>query len=979
MGTKPRRLALPPWAGFLLSLVLPGLGQVLQGAVGRGVGIFLTLGGLIGLVFWQRVLLLLVPLAAVWLWSAWDAYRLARGRPTSTVAPFLLGALVVYTLAVRATELQPQRLIHNWPAVRPILRSLVHPDLLAHATEDRIGSVPLQVPCVEPLPEPEGRPTVTPTLRPSVRCAAMGETITVEGRGFFPDFDVEIWWQNPIGDYQRILRDGEPLVVRSDTQGRFQVAIDVPTTAVPLDRLPGPGQTQTHRVEARQHRPYGPLRPTETLTLVLAKIGETIALAFLATVLAVVFALPISLLAARNLMWSHWSTRAVYYLVRTVLNVVRSIETLIWAIVFGVWVGLGPFAGTLALLFHSIAALGKLYSEAIEGIDPGPIEAVRATGATWPQVVVYAVWPQFAPSFLAFTLFRWDINVRMSTVIGLVSNAGLGFLIVQWIRLSRYNAMATSIIAIVLVVAALDYASAALRRRIIEGVPSSGPILRSQVAGTPLATRMWKGLPILVLTAAVTGLPAAVVLRPLESTARWAAGLILAAVVLGAWLRSLHRAIPQRLAGAALILPPVIALLALQVGNGPPPIRAPVLLGAAILGLVGLVTVPGEGLRRRAVPGLLALALLLLFLWSWKTAEVDLEKLFAKAPQGLRIARAFLVPELAVRPTETITVSAVLPVPCGAAEPRSSASGGARVSLTPACGNPGDPLVIRGEGLPPRMDVAVRWVRADGAFLRVKENCCRTDERGVVEVETRIHPLLETHPERGEATPGKVELSWQQPVGGWRPAPAVGIVLDLSLVTLLMALLATTLGSVVAVPFSFLAARNVMGRTPLGLAVYNMTRAVLNLWRSVEPLIQALIFASWVGFGPFAGVLGLGVWNIPNLAKLFSEAIEDIDPGPVEAITSTGATRLQTLAYAVIPQLLPGFLAFVLYQWDISIRMSTVIGFVGGGGLGQQLLAWVGLDEYEKAATALWAIVAMVWGMDYVSARLRERFLGSTR
>ena len=979
MGTTPRRLVLPPWLAGLLSLLVPGAGQILQGAAGRGVGLFLTLAGLAGLVFWQRVPLLLVPVGAVWLWGAWDAYRQGKGRAASTVVPFLLGALVVYTLGARATELRPQRLITNWPAVRPIVRALLRPELLAYPTEDRIGGVPFQVPCVEPLPEPEGRPTITPTLRTNVRCAAMGETITVEGEGFFPDFEVEIWWQNPIGDYQRILREGKPLVVRSDARGHFQVAIEVPTTAVPLDRLPAPGQTQTHRVEARQHRPYGTLQPTETLRLVVAKIGETIALAFLATVLAVLFALPVSLLAARNLMGGHWSTRAMYYLVRTWLNVVRSVETLIWAIIFAVWVGLGPFAGTLALLLHSIAALGKLYSEAVEAIDPGPIEAVRATGASWAQVVVYAVWPQFAPSFLAFTLYRWDINVRMSTVIGLVSNAGLGFLIVQWIRLSRYNAMATSIIAIVLVVAALDYASALFRRRIIEGVPVPAEETIPVAELPPVWRRIWQGVPILLLAALLTGVPAALVLGRLGPMPRTAVALLLVAVVIAGWLRLVRRPVPRALAGGLVALPPVVAWLALQVTSGSPAVQAAAVLASTIAGLAVVALVPVKALRRYWLPGVATLGFLVLFLWSWRVAEVDLAKLVAKAPQGVRTARAFLTPELVVRPTEAVTVSAVLPVPCGVGEPATVSSSGPQIVLSATCGNPGDPLVIRGLGLPPRTDVSVRWVRADGAFLRVKENCCRTDERGNLEVETRIHPLLEIHPELGQTVPGRVEIAWKQAVGGLRAAPAVRVVFDLSLVTLLMALLATTLGSVVAIPVSFLAARNVMGRTVLGRATYQVTRTALNLWRSVEPLIQALIFASWVGFGPFAGVLGLGMWNIPNLAKLFSEAIEEIDTGPVEAVTATGATRLQTLVYAIVPQLIPGFLAFILYQWDISIRMSTVIGFVGGGGLGQQFLAWVGLDEYGKAATALWAIVAMVWGMDYVSARVRERVIAGAR
>jgi len=477
-ASEHRRL--PKWPP-LLSLILPGLGQMVQGQRSRGVGLLATVLALGGLILWQKVPLLLVPLGAVWLWGVWDAVQSARNRPSGTVAPFLLGAFIVYALAVRATEINPGRLVSGWPTVRPIVRALVRPELLEYPKESHIGYLPFQVPCVEPLPPPQGQASAQPRLETDVPCAALGETITLEGEGFLPGLDVEIWWQNPIGDYQRVLKDGVPLVVPADGEGRFRVTVQVPVNSVPLDRRPGPGETQTHRIEARQYRTYGSLQPTETLRLVLEKIGETIALAFIATVLATLFALPVSFLAARNLMGGHPVGLAVYYVVRTVLNIVRSIETLMWAIIFAVWVGLGPFDGTLALLLHSIAALGKLYSEAIEGIDPGPIEAVRATGANWTQTVVYAVLPQFLPSFLAFTLYRWDINLRMSTVIGLVSNAGLGFLIIQWIRLSRYNSMATAIIAIVLVVALLDYASAALRERIIAGgtgVPRRGVLWR---------------------------------------------------------------------------------------------------------------------------------------------------------------------------------------------------------------------------------------------------------------------------------------------------------------------------------------------------------------------------------------------------------------------------------------------------------------------------------------------------------------------
>ena len=158
---------------------------------------------------------------------------------------------------------------------------------------------------------------------------------------------------------------------------------------------------------------------------------------------------------------------AIYTLARAIFNSLRSIEPLIMAIVFVVWVGLGPFAGVMALTLHTIAALGKLFSEQIEGIDEGPIEAVTSTGANRLQTIVFAVIPQIIPPYIAYTLYRWDINVRMSTIIGFVGGGGIGFLLSQSIRLLRYREASVMMLAIAIVVSLLDYVSSSVRRRII--------------------------------------------------------------------------------------------------------------------------------------------------------------------------------------------------------------------------------------------------------------------------------------------------------------------------------------------------------------------------------------------------------------------------------------------------------------------------------------------------------------------------------
>jgi phosphonate transport system permease protein len=768
----------------------------------------------------------------------------------------LVAILILYGLAFVATEVNIPRLITGWPNMQPYLRALVQPELLEYPTEDKVGSAPIQVPCIDPLPEPDKRASADPRIVSSVPCADFGESLDISGEGFFPDFEGELRWINPIGDMQKLLVDGQPQEFTTDGEGRFRATIRVPPGSVPIDRLPGPGETQTHVVGALQQKPQGSLQPTQTLSLVLEKIGETVALAFMATVLGMIFALPVSFLAARNLMWGNPVTRAMYYVVRTILNVVRSIETLMWAIVFAVWVGLGPYGGMLALMLHTIAALGKLYSEAIESIDPGPIEALRSTGANMFQVIVYAVLPQIVPTFLSFTLYRWDINVRMSTVIGLISDAGLGFLVIQWVRLGNLRAMATAIIAIVLVVAILDYVSAWLRKRIIEGTPAG------------------------------------------------------------------QRASP---------------------------------------------------LRRTITTGLIIVGFVLAFVWSWNVAQISFVDLVQGAPQGLRMIGDFLVPELFTRPTEERSVSSVLPVPCGSGLAEGAQVSGPRVNLSLSCGGVGEPLTIRGHELPRNERVSVRWAFSDGAYLRVHKDCCTTDDTGSLTWETKVHPLMEVDPEAGRPEPGQVVITWKEYVGGPQLSDAFKEVVHLSLVTLLMALLATTVGSFFAIPISFLAARNIMGNSRLGQSIYFATRTIFNLWRSVEPMILVVICAAWVGIGPFAGVLALAINNIPNLGKLFSETIEEIDTGPVEAITATGANKPQILTFAIIPQLVPKFLAFILYQWDINIRMSTVIGFVGGGGIGQFFRLAVGMNQYAAAGMAVWAIVIMVWTMDYLSAKARER------
>jgi phosphonate transport system permease protein len=191
-----------------------------------------------------------------------------------------------------------------------------------------------------------------------------------------------------------------------------------------------------------------------------------------------------------------------------------------------------------------------------------------------------------------------------------------------------------------------------------------------------------------------------------------------------------------------------------------------------------------------------------------------------------------------------------------------------------------------------------------------------------------------------------------------------------ALKTLEIAVLGTAVAAALALPLGFVSARNVAAPP-----VFHPARAALNFFRSVDTLVYALIFVAAVGLGPFPGVLAVVAYTTTSLAKLYSEAIEGIDRGPVDAITATGATRLQILRYGVLPQVLPLFLSYVLYRLETNIRAATVLGFVGAGGIGFYLQTYLRMIDYPAASTVLLVTVAMVMIVDGISSRVRARLV----
>jgi phosphonate transport system permease protein len=187
--------------------------------------------------------------------------------------------------------------------------------------------------------------------------------------------------------------------------------------------------------------------------------------------------------------------------------------------------------------------------------------------------------------------------------------------------------------------------------------------------------------------------------------------------------------------------------------------------------------------------------------------------------------------------------------------------------------------------------------------------------------------------------------------------------------TLAIAIVGTVAAIVVALPLAVVVARNI---TPLPWFSVPL-RGVLNLLRGIDTAIFALFFVSVVGLGPFAGVLGVACHTTGSMAKLYTEVLETIPPEPIEAIEATGADRIRTFAFAVLPEALPGLIGISLYLWEFNVRSSVILGIVGAGGIGYELLVSLKLLDFSRLTTILILILAMVSIIDAVSALLRQR------
>nr|CRL74230.1 phosphonate ABC transporter inner membrane subunit [Mycolicibacterium malmesburyense] len=447
---------------------------------------------------------------------------------------------------------------------------------------------------------------------------------------------------------------------------------------------------------------------------------ETLLMAVLGTVLAAIASVPLAFLAARNTT----PHPAVYAVARAVITFCRAMPDLLFAVLFVRALGIGVLPGILALGLHSIGMLGKLFADAIEDSDPGPREAVRSTGAGYFREMLNAVVPQVVPAWIGIFVYRIDINLRMSVVLGFVGAGGIGFALQDALRGLVYPRALGIVLVILGIIAAMELIVIGVRRILL--TPSAADPRRDRVARF-----------VLSLTVIATS---------------------------------------------------IVALAVLKISP------------------LSLLTWPGPSLE-----------------------------VFARM-------------------------------------------------------------------IPPNFDTL-------GAAL-----------------------------------------------------------FDAALQTIAIGVVSTAIGVVLSIPVGILAARNI---TPNSFC-YWFARGWILLVRAVPELILAVVFVAALGLGPIAGTCALAIGSIGFLAKLVADAVEEINPGPMEAVRSVGGGWWKTLTAAVIPQAVPAMVGSSLYLLDVNVRTSTILGIVGAGGIGYLLFESIRTLNFDVAGAIVLVIFAIVYAIERLSGWIRS-------
>jgi phosphonate transport system permease protein len=249
---------------------------------------------------------------------------------------------------------------------------------------------------------------------------------------------------------------------------------------------------------------------------------------------------------------------------------------------------------------------------------------------------------------------------------------------------------------------------------------------------------------------------------------------------------------------------------------------------------------------------------------------------------------------------------------------------------------------------------------------------------GVPRIGEYFGKLFSIQPSRND--PPIAVLSWQHMFGGVKEPQSIAdwfyrfnVYATLLWQTIQMAILATVLGYCAAFALSFPAARTLTANR----TVVFISRRLLEFMRTIPQVVLAFILVWPFGIGPLAGILAISIHTTGSLGKLFSELNENADLRPVEGVRAAGGSWLAQMRYGVVPQMLPGFLSYGLLRFEINVRSSTIIGFVGAGGIGQELKRVIGFNIYEEVSAICILILLIVVAIDLLSARVRHRLIGA--
>lgn len=485
---------------------------------------------------------------------------------------------------------------------------------------------------------------------------------------------------------------------------------------------------------------------------------ETFWMAVLGTFLAILMSVPLAFLAARNTT----PHPVVYTIARGVIVFTRAVPDLVFALIFVRALSIGPLPGILALAFHSIGMIGKLLADAIEQTDKQPREAVASVGAGSFQTIVTTIIPQITPAFISIALFRLDINLRSSTVLGLVGAGGVGLLLKETLGQIAYSEALGVVTVIFVFILLMEILAAGVRATLLRGESTDLPGAR-----------------------------------------RWSL------------LGSRNRAVPSitatpRVRVSSRVLPPWTRKRVISTGYGY------LFAGLVIAGFIAV--------------------------------DINFVKFLTSFGDIFAFTLRMIPPDF---------VSA-------------------------------GPQIVQ----------------------------------GMVE-------------------------------------------------TLAIAAVSTVLGSLLSIPLGFLAAANVS----VNRAVYSFTRVLLVIIRGIPELILAIIFVAAIGLGPVAGIFALSLGTAGFLAKLIADSVEEIEQGPREAVTATGATRMQELFTSVLPQVMPALIGQLLYTFDINIRSSAILGIVGGGGIGFLLFNSMKVLAFDTTGAIIVSIFVVVYAIELLAGYVRKQVI----